>query len=888
MNRERWQHLEELFHTATQLDPEQQRVFLEQECEGDQALLDELQRLLLDDEREDDLVDRFEVVPRPTSAPLVGREIGVYKLTSLIAAGGMGVVYKAVRTDGLFQQDVAVKLIRTETATEETLKRFEFERRTLASLQHPNIAHLYDGGTTEDGTPYLVMEFLEGLPIDQYCNRERLTLRERLRLFLEVCRAVHFAHQNLIVHRDLKPGNILVDTHGTAKLLDFGIARLTEGAEGEAQPATRTLARVLTPEFASPEQLRGGRITTATDVYSLGVVLYLLLTGRKPFVSASHSLGEWERIVSERPPSRPSTVVYRPETPELLPAGALTGEFAELCGTSRSKLRRRLAGDLDRVALMALKKEPERRYASVQQFAEDIERHLAGQTVVARDDSVLYRTGKFVRRNRIAVTSAMLLMAAILTAFVLTLRAQSRVAQEAVHGRIEAESFHTMSDFLMDAFLSSRAFAGEEERDLARQRILLQAVQVRRQYVGQGHLRANLLDALGEVCVRLELLSEADDLIRDALAIRVVEFGEQSMEVALSHGSLGRLAYLRGDYPDAARHFENALRLHRTCEKGVHTNVATAANDLAATLRNLGQLERAHTLHEEALALRRKAEGSQLPVAESLNNLAGVHLDRLQSRPALKLLEEALKIRCEVLGDHHPLTLQSRSNLAIAAWHLGDHAVARKHLEEAETGYRTLRADGVDDLARILSNLGALYILEEEPDRAERALDEALTLQRERLDPDHPTVIALLTKLAQLRHLQGRNEDAQTTWLEAIRACRLSQGSEHPSVGNLLRLYSSFLVGVGAPELAEPRAREAVDILGRLGEENAATLGLAEVMLGVCLRNQGRLDEAWDELSQAAERLEASLGAAASETLEARQMLEELEQTLSGDSVQRN
>jgi len=885
MDRERWQRLEELFHRATNLDPAERAAFLERECAGDEALLGPLRRLLEEDAREVDLVGQLGVVPRPAFAPMVGREIGVYRLTSLIAAGGMGMVYKAVRTDGLFQQAVAVKLIRAETATEATLKRFEFERRTLASLQHPNIAHLYDGGTTEDGIPYLVMEFLEGLPIDQYCNLHRLPLRERLRLFLDVCRAVHFAHQNLIVHRDLKPGNILVDHHGTCKLLDFGIARLIEGEEGEAPAATHTLARVMTPEFASPEQLRGGHITTGTDVYSLGVVLYLLLTGRKPFDSGSHSVGEWERIVSERPPSRPSSVIDRQGLPESSASGACSGEFAELCGTTRAKLKRWLMGDLDRVVLMALRKEPERRYASVQQFAEDIERHLSGQTVIAREDSVLYRAGKFVQRNRLAVGSALLLMLSILGALVLTLSAQSRIEQEALHGRIEADSFRTNADFLMDAFLTSHSFSDAGERDLARQRILLQADQVRRQYPRDRHLRANLLDALGKLCVRLDLFPEADALIHEALQIRIEEFGDVSLEVALSYGSLGRLAYQRGDFEAAAGSFERALRLHRTCDQGVHTNVATAANDLAVALRNLGRLEAAQRLHEEAVALRRETGNKSLQVAESLNNLAGVHLDRQQFGPAFDLLAESLKIRREILGDHHPLTLQSFSNLSIAAWHQGDPDSARRYLQEAEAGYRQLRADGVEALGRTLSNLAALYIQEGELDRADQALDESLALLREGLGPGHPRVITALSKLAQLRHRQGRDAEARSTWLDAISTCRAARGAGDPSVGNLLRGYCLFLLDAGAPEEAESVAREAVEIQSRLDAKNATPLAQAEVALGLCLRNQGRLDAARLELSRAVLRLEEHLGEAAAETLEARRHLEALDGMISGASA---
>src|SRR5690349_9392329 len=285
MDGERWSRVETLFHRALALDPQRRAALLADECRGDDALRAQVERLLAADEQPHELVDRLDGgALRPANDPLIGREVGAYRITGLIAAGGMGVVYRAARTDGLFQHEVAIKLIRAELASENLIRRFEFERRTLASLHHPNIAQLFDGGASTEGRPYLVMELVRGLPIDAYCDQHRRTIDERLRLFVDVCRAVHFAHQNFVVHRDLKPANILIDEAGVPKLLDFGIARLIDETN---QPRTRGLtltgAQLLTPEYASPEQLARGPITTAVDVYSLGVVLYELVTGLRPF-----------------------------------------------------------------------------------------------------------------------------------------------------------------------------------------------------------------------------------------------------------------------------------------------------------------------------------------------------------------------------------------------------------------------------------------------------------------------------------------------------------------------------------------------------------------------------------------------------------------------------
>jgi serine/threonine-protein kinase len=556
-------------------------------------------RLLCDDTADDDLFGRLE--QRTCSAqddPMLGRSIDSYRLVSRLAVGGMGVVYRAERTDGLFEHEVAVKLIRAERATEGLVRRFELERRTLAALHHPCIARLYDGGSTEDGRPYLVMELVHGLPIDRFCERERLPVAERLRLFVQVCRAVHYAHQNLVVHRDLKPSNILIDEQGLPRLLDFGIARLLEHDEGMEPPAaTLTVARILTPEYASPEQLAGGRVTTALDIYSLGVILYELLTGHRPF--------EFEAAAR---PTGSASSASTPRAPEHGRAQAVAGaeSLAARCGSTPAGLSRRLRGDLDRIVLMALRKEPERRYASAQEFADDIERHLSGRPVLARADSLWYRGSKFVRRNRLAVAAVTAVIGALLMGVVVSRRSEERAELEAEHARIEAESFQEIADFLMDAFLPTAAAQDATWQRQARDRIL-PARRARAPAASQeDHIRANLLESLGQVCQRISLYEDAEGLIREALAIRERAFGRRSLEVALSLQSLGQLDYRRGDYSRAADELREALELNRTCAPGTHTDVASVANDLAACLRAGGNEIEAERLHLEALALRRE------------------------------------------------------------------------------------------------------------------------------------------------------------------------------------------------------------------------------------------------------------------------------------------
>ena len=351
---------------------------------------------------------------------MLGRRLGAYRLLELIGVGGMGEVYRAARADDQYRKQVAVKLVRAGRETPLVVARFKNERQILASLDHPNIARLMDAGSTPEGVPYFVMELIAGEPIDAYCQRQRLSLKDRLNLFLQVCSAVQFAHQRLVVHRDLKPSNILVTTEGVPKLLDFGIAKLFEPSSSPAAlEATSTLLRALTPRYASPEQVRGQPITTASDVYSLGVVLYELLTGQSPYRVASQSPHEIACAVCEMEPLRPSTAIKK-TGPADSPSPPVE-EVTSWGNLSPEKLRKRLKGDLDNIVLMALRKETEKRYTSVEQFAEDIRRYLGRLPVAARQGTIQYRVSKFISRHRTGVATAALVGLALLTALSITL-----------------------------------------------------------------------------------------------------------------------------------------------------------------------------------------------------------------------------------------------------------------------------------------------------------------------------------------------------------------------------------------------------------------------------------------------------------------------------------
>src|SRR5688500_3990721 len=436
-------------------------------------------------------------------APALERRIGPYRILRELGQGGMGVVYLAARADEQFRKRVALKVIRSGGASEEVVRHFKRERQILAGLDHPNIARLLDGGTTDDGLPYFVMEYIEGEPLLEYCDSRKLPVAERLKLFQAICSAVQYAHRNLVVHRDIKPGDILVAEDGSPKLLDFGIAKLLNPElAGEALIAT---AMSMTPTYASPEQARGERITTATDVYSLGVVLYELLTGHLPYRLLSRQPLEILKAISEQEPEKASTAIERAE----------------------NKLQRRLRGDLDNILMLALRKEPPRRYASVEAFSDDIRRYLEGLPVKARQPTAAYRTGKFLRRH-VAGVAASAVFVGLLIGFAAAMAVQSaRVTrerdlaeQERAAAQQERETAQRVSAFLVDLFRVSDPSRSRGETITAREVLDRGTTKIATELKDEPEVRATLMSTMGTVYSNLGLYDKALSLLEEALQTR--------------------------------------------------------------------------------------------------------------------------------------------------------------------------------------------------------------------------------------------------------------------------------------------------------------------------------------------------------------------------------
>jgi serine/threonine protein kinase len=451
-----WQRLNEIFAAALEVSPERQGELLQRACDGDERLQREAEAMLLAVRQADSRGFLSSDVFADGARVLVANEIppgtliGPYRVVREVGRGGMGAVYLA-RREG-FHQQVALKIIKRGMDTDAIVRRFVLERDVLASLNHPNIARLLDGGTT-DGLPFIVMEYVEGETITEFCDQKRLTINERLVLFRKVCAAVVYAHQNLVVHRDIKPSNILIGSDGEPKLLDFGIAKLlSPDAFGNTIEATATGANLLTPEYASPEQIRGERITTASDVYSLGVLLYELMCGHRPFHFKNSQASEVLQIISERQPAAPSTAALAREEIELSPNKTkwiVADTVAELRSDKPARLQRKLSGDLDNIVLTALRKEPERRYNSVLQFSEDVRRHLEGLPVVARRATLSYRASKFIERNRVATVFATLALAAILAGLSIAVWQAVVARQQSARAERRSNEIRRLTDTLL-------------------------------------------------------------------------------------------------------------------------------------------------------------------------------------------------------------------------------------------------------------------------------------------------------------------------------------------------------------------------------------------------------------------------------------------------------
>jgi serine/threonine-protein kinase len=934
----RWDEVDTLFQALLELPASERLTHLRRRCGTDDQLFQLVSELLASlDSAGDLLEDRtliiaawegFDNEGEEEGATEAGRQLGAYRLLEEIGRGGTGTIYLAERVDGAFDQRVAIKLLRRGLDTDDLLARFRAERQILASLNHPNIARLFDGGATDDGRPYLVMELVEGVPITEYCAARRLTIEERLGLFNTVGRAVGYAHRNLIVHRDLKPSNILVTADGTVKLLDFGIAKLLDDAANpELGPHTRTGIRLLTPEYASPEQVRGEPVTTASDVYQLGVLLCQLLTGERPYPPSRQGRLVLERMIVEDPPRAPSTLAARaPASPggEGDSSDSIaTAEFAASCRTDPRRLKRRLRGDLDTIILSALRKEPERRYPAVAQLVADLERHLAGQPITARPDTWGYRTDKLIRRHPGRVAVAIVAVLALLGYLFTLVRHAERVEAERDRALLESAKVRQVSDFLLALFEASdpdqtdgrtltaldlvrRGEANASELDdrpaikaemlgvigglytqlgeYERAELLLrEALRLQRQLYnaptgGPGSYTpgsdielVRTLDRLGAVLSLRGSADEAESLLREAIALAALT-GDPGLE-ADSYASLGYALHHLGRHGSAEEVLRSAVEIRRGAFGNRHEKLADELHALGLSLHMVSRPGDAEPLLLEALALKRELLHPQhTSISATLTALGRLYTWRLDYDAALPLLHEAIAIDRERLGPRHPVLRDDLAELGSTLMRRGDFPAAEEAFRESlEIGLETLGASH----QKIATGMGNLaFVVAEQGQLAEAAhlRRQALEITRRNWGGDHPNTALHAYSLGQLLDTLGEPAAADSAFNEAFGILDLAYREGKPLTNTQLAQLGGLLLRYGRAAEAEPPLRFALERGLRGGHY---TPGVAEIesLLGAALAALRRSGEAEERLRRAHTELERLNGADHTMTRAARDRL---------------
>jgi eukaryotic-like serine/threonine-protein kinase len=718
-----WQRVKEAFHSAVELDPEQRKSFLDEFRSEEPELFRELESLLGHQQPTiqvfDDRALLLSGLAQDEQLSWEGRKIGSYQVVAKIGEGGMGAVFQAIRIDDHYLKNVAIKIVRAACATQPYLQRFRGERQILATLDHPHIAHLLDGGATDDGLPYLVMEHVSGLPIDEYCDRHKLSIQDRLKLLLKVCSAVEYAHQKLVIHRDLKPANILVTSEGQPKLLDFGIAKLLDPElYFQTIDADGTNGWPMTPEFASPEQVRGGQITTASDVYSLGVVLYRLMTGHPPYVLPRTGLAQWSRVILETEPERPSVIIEKCEVTSTSqrPQSETPDEIASARGTRLPALRRSLRGDIDNIVLMALRKDPARRYASVEQLANDIRRTLEGLPVSARPDTITYRVTKYARRHRVLVAAAALVILSLSTGIIASLR-QAHIAEQ--QRAVAEQRFNDIRDVSHDLIF--------QIHDSIQ---FLPGATPARKLVVQSALRyLNTLskDAPGNLSVQQEIAAAYDkigdvqggigsanlgdtagalDSYRKALEVRkrILDAKPHDSEtrdgLVQSYQRIGRIYMDMGRYDEAAQIAQNHLDLSRQIaadspeSRKAQSRLAASYDGMGDTLSSLGRWDECLKNYEASSQIFKSlADSSPKPEIARGNwalerrKIGGVLEARGSLVRALAEYRQSLGVDRD-LATADPLDTGQARALAIDYTNLGDALLKTSESSSALQNYR--------------------------------------------------------------------------------------------------------------------------------------------------------------------------------------------------------
>ncbi len=819
MDARRWKRIQDLYHQASELDIARRKTLLDRQCADDADLRAEIESLLVASEGATEFFDQDQPHPEPDPREpagddsALGRVLGPYRLIRRLGEGGMGQVFLAARIDGEFEQQVAIKLMRSPWIGPELLQRFLAERQILARLEHPGIARLIDGGSTALGQPYLVMDHVDGLPIDRYCQQHQHSIRERLGLFVKVCQAVEHAHTRLVVHRDIKPSNILVSADGAPRLLDFGIARLLDSKPGE--PAlTRIPGQVLTPEYASPEQVRGEPITTASDVYSLGVMLYQLLTGQLPYKVTDTSRQQLEKLVCTTLPTRPSQCSTF--------GGAIIGD----------NWSRDLRGDLDTIVMRALAKAPDRRYPSVAALAEDIDRYLDCRPILARPASRTYILGRFLRRHRAAASIATIALIAILAGIVM-----------ATWGMVTAQAERDRAE--------QAALRAEQTTDFVT-RMLSSIDPDRARGADTTLLKELLADAATRAPRELEQQPAVLGEIRRVIGITYLQIGE--FDRALEH--LSAAAQLAD--ADSDRNLSLRSRLDLARHAAYTRNPAVGLEQVETLLDDTAHLPGADPLRISALGMQ-----------------AQFLLDSGQPEAAALAVQQVLN-HTEDLPDPALVSERIAAHMMQAQIHMmsGQFEQSHVHLERARSRAEDWTDPGAERYRRMaLSSLALNHLMQGNHAEGIPLLRRSIAMIEAGYGSEHPMLVVEVNNLANALQSSGELEAARAPFKRALTLARQIHGIDSLMALRIQSNHAELLRQLGEPQAAALSHREVIDLAQQSLANSHPLQGRFRVRLGLAELELGNTQAAVEQLSDALDRLTSHLGPEHPDTISARQAL---------------
>lgn len=861
MSDQNWERIESILDEALSLPENQRDEFVIYKCEGDDDLKSEITQLLnsiSDSEGWLEEPDRYKVDfyreivnDSDTFLPgssLIGQQVGAYQIKELLGEGGMGLVYLAERTDGTFDHQVALKVIREGMDTEQNIRRFQQEQRILAGLSHPNIAGILDGGVTDSGLPYLIMEYVDGTPIDTYCEENKLSVHERLELIKTICSVVQYAHNNLIIHRDLKPENILVDKQGHIRILDFGIAKLLDPDHSDALGVrTRTGARILTFGYAAPEQIQGQAITTAVDSYALGILMYKLLTGVLPLDKKGKTVSEIQRLIIKEPPPKPSER-FKSLGPQQ------QKELGRQRQSTPQKLVQTLQDDLDAIILKNLRKEPAARYNSPDQLLEDIERYENRLPVSAREGKVRYHVSKFIKRHKLGITTATAVMLMTL-GFVVFYTYQ--IALERNRARVEAAKAKQVKNFMLEIFTSSNpdmvSYSGKNitafqlltaginktEEELrnspelyiemltaigsalknidefnASKNALHKALDKSNNYYGfQSTQSAGILATMADLESEKGNYYDSEKLISKAITIDENNKEKSNPALADHYSILGFTKALQGEYREADKILLKADSLYIASGKSKSTRRFTNMSNLAEVKSRIGQYEQAERYLLESLDFYKKSyNGPHLNIATNQGKLGSLYQTLGKYEKAEELLLEALSLKIELLGEQSSSVANTYGTLAINSRTTGNFIKAEEFAQKQNDIHHILYADTSVKIAESLNNLALVKSDKEDYTTAEQLYRKALSIKKLHLDENHPSLAIALYNLAHVLYKQKKYVQSTNLLKQVIEIDKRRLGPDHREVAVDLNKLGSVFRDMGALAKADSTFREAKQI----------------------------------------------------------------------------